>query len=76
MLQRSERPRDDTIYALVCPRAGHTDREVVERLNQNGALEAEILSEGFVSAKAAQSVFRTVESIAVVHPKAVKQLRS
>ena len=60
---------------LVEPTAGHTVEEVVDRLREVGAANVEVLSPGFVSARATRDALRSLESIAIAHPKATKSPR-
>jgi hypothetical protein len=47
----------------------------VQRLHEVGAGNVEVLSPGFISARATRDELRSLESIAVAHPKASKAPR-
>jgi hypothetical protein len=66
---------DDELDVLIEPADGHTVEEVVQRLHEVGAGNVEVLSPGFISARATRDELRSLESIAVAHPKATKAPR-
>ena len=63
---------NDEVDVLVEPTAGHTVEEVVQRLDDVGATDVEVLAPGFVSARATNDGLRLLEPIAIVHPKVTK----
>ena len=65
---------NDTVPVLVEPAAGHSDEEVAAALTACGATDVQILAPGFVSANAPDGALASLEPIAHVHRKAVKQM--
>lgn len=66
----------DELDVLIEPMPGHTVEEVVQRLHDAGATNVDVLAPGFVSARGTREVLRSLESIAISHPKAEKAPRS
>jgi hypothetical protein len=65
---------DAEVTVLLEPRQGHTADEVAQRLRDRGASDVAVLSPGFVSARAARSLLKAVESVASIQPKATKRM--
>jgi hypothetical protein len=63
---------DDELDVLIEPADGHSVEDVVQRLHEVGAADIEVLSPGFISARATREGLRSLEPIAVAHPKATK----
>jgi rhodanese-related sulfurtransferase len=66
---------NDEIDVLVEPMAGHTVDEIVQRLREAGATNVDVLAPGFVSARGTREGLRSLESIAISHPKVEKAPR-
>jgi hypothetical protein len=65
---------DARVDVLLEPLPGHATDELVERLKDEGASQVTVLSANFVSARVARAALRSLESIAIAHPKATKQM--
>lgn len=65
----------DEIDVLVEPTAGHTTEEVAGALREVGAADVDVLAPGFVSARATRAALRSLEPIAIAHPKPTKAPR-
>lgn len=67
---------DEELVAVTLePKAGKSDKSLVATLKQVGAREVEILSPGFISARAPSSGLDRLRGIAEVHAKTRKQTR-
>ena len=66
---------DTEVDVLLEPTTGHTVDEIVRRLHEEGASNVTVLSPGFVSARATHHALRSLDSIAIAHPKPTKGLR-
>ena len=62
------------VDVLLEPLPGHAADEVVERLYDEGASDVAVLSPGFISARVSRGALRSLESIAISHPKVTKQM--
>jgi hypothetical protein len=58
---------------LLEPLPGHTESEVVAFLKRLGASKVEVLSPGFISARAAGVVLQKLHSVAHIHVKHEKR---
>ena len=61
--------------AILEPLPGHSDKEIVTSLQKLGASKVEVLSPGFISAKASGKILKLFNKIASVHLKRDSQLR-
>jgi hypothetical protein len=62
------------VDVLLEPTQGHTADEVARRLRAEGASHVEVLSPGFVSARAARETLDALGPVATAHPKATKRM--
>jgi hypothetical protein len=62
------------VDVLLEPHEGHTADEVAQSLRDGGASDVQVLSPGFVSARAARKTLEALSSVATAHPKATKQM--
>ena len=60
---------DDLCDVLVEPLPGHSDDEVVHRLEELGVVTVRVMGPGFISVRAAVATLEEVCCIAHVHPK-------
>lgn len=63
------------VSALLEPRDGHSDADVVASLQRLGATDVAVLAPGFVSARGALTLLERLQEIASVHIKARKSYR-
>jgi hypothetical protein len=63
------------LSVMLEPLPGHSDDEVVARLEDLGASKVSVLAPGFISAHALADALDAVQEIADVHVKALKQIR-
>jgi hypothetical protein len=66
----------EELSALVEPRPGHSDNEVISALEKSGAAKVTALAPGFISVQAKMAILRAIEAIAYVHIKSHKTVRS
>jgi hypothetical protein len=64
----------EIVPVLVEPAAGHSDEEIAAALTACGATDVQILAPGFLSANAPGAALASLETIAYVHQKSVKQM--
>ena len=62
--------------ALLEPRPGYSDEDVLSSLHESGASEVELLSPGFISAQIRPRSLSVLEAVAYVHPKRRKQMKA
>lgn len=62
--------------ALLEPRPGYSDDDVLSSLQESGASQVELLAPGFISAQIKPKSLTTLEAVAYVHPKRRKQLNA
>jgi hypothetical protein len=62
--------------ALLEPRPGYSDDDVISSLEESGASEVELLAPGFISAQIKPRSLRALEVVAFVHPKRRKQMNA
>ena len=66
----------EELSALVEPKPGHSNNEVITVLEESGAAKVTELAPGFISAQAKMAILRAIEDIAYVHIKLHKTVRS
>ena len=62
--------------ALLEPRPGYSDDDVLSSLQESGASEVELLAPGFISAQIKPRPLTTLQAVAYVHPKRRKQMNA
>ena len=67
---------DQETAAMLEPRPGYSDDDVLSSLQESGASEVELLAPGFISAQIKPRTLRALEAVAYVHPKRRKQLNA
>jgi hypothetical protein len=74
--QFSDATDNEETAALLEPRPGYSDDDVLSSLRESGASEVELLAPGFISAQLKPRSLRVLEAVAYVHPKRRKQLHA
>ncbi len=63
------------VPALISPRQGHTQKEVIDRLQKLGAENLQFPADGFISAEISPDSVQNLECLAIVEIKQRHQMR-
>ena len=64
------------VPALISPRQGHTQEEVIDRLQKLGAENLQFPADGFISAEISPDSVKNLECLAIVEIKQRYQMRN